>query len=174
MASQTLPKTIPNPLKIPEKTSSQNARVFKAIFKRIFGNFDLKIHRFFDDFLMHVAIMHGKREFVQMSKNHGKTNGFYWFLRFWTCKKPTNFNKKGLKMRVPKKHRKNRSRNRFSEPFWPPKPLQNRRKIDEKTMWKKSSKKEPKKSQHDPEKKNPPASVRGAPGTLPSLGLPPL
>ena len=56
-------------------------------------------------------------------------------------------------MRVPKKHPKNLSKNRFWKPFWPPKPLQNRRKIEEKWMSKKHSKKMRKKCQHDPNKK---------------------
>ena len=53
-------------------------------------------------------------------------------------------------MRVPKKHPKNLSKNRFGEPFWPPKPT----KIEEKTckndVKKKTWKKEPKKCQHEP------------------------
>ena len=56
-------------------------------------------------------------------------------------------------MRVPKKHPKNLSKNRFWKPFWPPKPLQNRRKIEEKTMLKQDSKKTPKNCQHDTNKK---------------------
>ena len=72
MASQTLPKTIPNPLKILEKTSSQNARVFKAIFKRIFGNFDLKIHRFFDVFSIELE----KRYFVKIELSPRREHDF--------------------------------------------------------------------------------------------------
>ena len=53
-------------------------------------------------------------------------------------------------MRVPKKHPKNLSKNRFWEPFWPPKPLQNQRQIDIKSMLKTNSKKMPKKCQHEP------------------------
>ena len=53
-------------------------------------------------------------------------------------------------MKVPKKHRKNDSKNRFWDLFWPPKPFQNRRKIEEKSMLKKDAKKLPKKCQHEP------------------------
>ena len=56
-------------------------------------------------------------------------------------------------MRVPKKRPKKLSKNRFWEPFGPPKPSQNQEKIDKKTMLKKDSKKMRKKCQHDPQKK---------------------
>ena len=56
-------------------------------------------------------------------------------------------------MRVPKKHPKNLSKNRFWDGFWPPKPYQNRKKNLSKTTFKKDTKKIPKKCQHDPNKK---------------------
>ena len=62
------------------------------------------------------------------------------FLRFRTCKKRMDFNKKRLKMRVPKKNQKNDSKNRFSEPCWLPKPLQNGPKIDKHPRRKKKRK----------------------------------
>ena len=53
-------------------------------------------------------------------------------------------------MRVPKKRPKKLSKNRFWDAFWPPKPTQNRRKIDSKSMLTKDSKNKQKKHQRDP------------------------
>ena len=81
---------------------------------------------------------------------------------------------KSFKMRVPKKHPKNLSKIQFSDAFWLPKTLQNRRKIVSKTTSKKEWKKKANKNPPRPSKKNPPRPDQAKSGAPPSLRLPPL
>ena len=60
---------------------------------------------------------------------------------------------KSFKMRVPKKHPKNLSKNQFSDAFWHPKTLQNRGKIVSKTTSKKEWKNKAEKNPPRPSKK---------------------
>ena len=81
---------------------------------------------------------------------------------------------KSFKMRVPKKHPKNLSKIQFSDAFWLPKTLQNRRKIVSKATSKKEWKKNAEKTLQDPQQKNPSVSAQAKSGAPPSLRLPPL
>ena len=60
------PKSHRNRRKIHEKSMLKKAHFFNAFLHRFFSIFDLKIHRFFDDFLQAFSIRLEQRDFVKI------------------------------------------------------------------------------------------------------------
>ena len=133
MASQWPPRPSQKPSQIHSKSQKKRPPKMQEFSKQFLNEFsEISTWKSIDFLMIFWCFFHRTRKTL-FCKNRALASTGARFLRFRTCKKHANFNKKGLKMRVPKKHRKNHSRNRFSEPFWPPKPLQNRRKIQQKS-----------------------------------------
>ena len=86
----------------------------------------------------------------RFSENPYKTLAVRTKIKVRALKKTFKNTKKSIPRCPPKKHRKKHSQNWFWHQFWPPKPLQNPRKILSKTMFEKEAKKKRKNCPQDP------------------------
>ena len=125
MASQNLPKPVPNPPKILKKTMSKNACVFKTFLYRFFSIFDLKIDDFLNPFCMQFSSKCQKCETSKISISPGENQYFPGFehsnIHQKTAKNPS-------KIRVRKNILKNAKKMDFGTHFG----LQNPSKIHSK------------------------------------------
>ena len=76
---QEAPKPARNRWKIDEKSMWKNACFLKPFFSRFFSIFDLKIHRFFYDFWMLLAVMYGKHDYVKIELPPAREHDFSGF-----------------------------------------------------------------------------------------------
>ena len=117
----------------------ENTIFFDAFFHQFSTIFDLNIHGFLDQISTRLAM---KSKCVKVNKTlRGRTN-----FEGRLFKNNTKIDAKSIKNEGAKKQPKKLAKNRFWDACWPPKPFQNRRKIDEKTMFKKEGEKKQKKN----------------------------
>jgi len=135
--AQELPNELQIQSKIDEKSTSKNTSISNTFFAGFLSIFDLKIHRFFNQFAMSFANGCEKCNLVKISVSPRREHYFHGFKR---RKINTNLHKTRWKIKLRKQYPKITRKLWFGSPISSPRPLQNRSKIGQKSMLKMISK----------------------------------